>query len=269
MERRSDRSNLAQLEQARLAFLSAGQPPLAGARQPDDEEADLIPPEQASPEPQLLLPAAAAAEPAGGPLSWWHPTRAQAIVVALILLCGVVVAVISVNRSAATDVAPIEVSSAPSPTLTPSASVAPTARVHVAGAVAAPGVVTVPEGSIVLDAIEAAGGLSENADPAELNLAAPVTDGQQIIIGTSEEPQGEVRGDSAPAEGGTQADGLVHLNAATQEQLETLPGVGPVLATAILSWRDDNGDFTDIAQLQEVSGIGPKTYAKLEPLVHV
>lgn len=146
--------------------------------------------------------------------------------------------------------------------------------VHVLGAVARPGVVSLPAGSRVADALAAAGGLSEDADPAQLNLAAPVEDGCQILIGTRASPSGEVRGPgsvgggTAPAAGtssGTQLD----LNAATQAQLEALPGVGPVTAQKIIEWRTKHGRFTRVEQLQEIDGIGPKTYAQIAPRVRV
>ena len=160
------------------------------------------------------------------------------------------------------------------PSLSPSATAPAQWLVHVIGAVVNPGVVTVPAGARVIDAIEAAGGLAPGADPAELNLAAPLVDGCQIIIGTVDDPRGEVRqgtgGDQPLSPDGSGGSGpLINLNTATQAQLETLPGVGPVTAQAILVWRSKNGPFTSVAQLQEVDGIGPKTFAKIEPYVTV
>ncbi|MDO5678119.1 MAG: helix-hairpin-helix domain-containing protein, partial [Propionibacteriaceae bacterium] len=191
-------------------------------------------------------------------------------VVAVLLLCGVGVAVAALTRSSATAVPlePVTVSSsAPEPTEPPPVVML---RVHVAGAVSEPGVVTLPEGTIVQDAILAAGGFAGDADPAQLNLAAPVTDGMQIIIGTTAEPQGEVVGaQPAGPTGGGGAGGLVNLNTAGQAELESLPGVGPVMAQAILEWRSTNGKFTSVEELQEISGIGPKTFQKLQPLVTV
>jgi len=152
-------------------------------------------------------------------------------------------------------------------------------RVHVVGAVVSPGVVSLPPGSRVIDAITAAGGLAADADPAQLNLAAVLVDGCQILIGTVGRPAGEVRqgtgGDSSSVPGSPPTTGVgttqakVNLNQATEAQLDTLPGVGPVTAQAILAWRQQNGQFTSVAQLQEVSGIGPKAYAQIEPYVTV
>jgi len=138
------------------------------------------------------------------------------------------------------------------------------------GAVTTPGVVELPQGARVIDAIEAAGGFTANADPADLNLAAILVDGAQIIIGTTSAPQGEVRQSTSPNSGSAPgSSGKVNLNQATSAQLESLPGVGPVTAAAILAWRQNNGSFTSTTQLQEVNGIGPKTFAQLEPYVCV
>lgn len=88
----------------------------------------------------------------------------------------------------------------------------------------------------------------------------------QILIGTVEDPVGEVVG-AEPSTSGGSTGGQVNLNKATQSELESLPGVGPVTAQAIIAWRDENGSFSSVAELQEISGIGPKTFQKLQPLV--
>jgi competence protein ComEA len=151
--------------------------------------------------------------------------------------------------------------------------VTPTILVHVIGAVLTPGLVKLQQGARVADAVSAAGGLRTDADPAELNLAATVSDGSQIIIGTKSAPRGEVREGSASsvsvAEGGSAANAVIDLNTATLAQLDTIPGVGPVTAQAILDYRTKHGRFTRIEELQEVDGIGSKTYAQIAPHVRV
>jgi len=150
--------------------------------------------------------------------------------------------------------------------------------VHVLGAVRRPGVVELDPGSRVTDAIEAAGGLRRDAAPGELNLAQVLTDGQQVVVGTTKDPAGEVRGSSgstssdatsAPGGSSTGSAEPLDLNAATAAQLETLPGVGPVTAAGIIAWREQHGRFSRVEELQEVDGIGPKTYAQIEPHVRV
>lgn len=141
-----------------------------------------------------------------------------------------------------------------------SASASPEVVVDVQGAVAQPGVYRLPAGSRVLDAIARAGGTVAEAAPGALNLARPVVDGEQVLVLTEGE-QAEVAA-TAP-----EAGGLVSLNRADQAALETLPRVGPALALAIIAHRDEHGPFTDIAQLDDVPGIGPAMLATITPLV--
>ncbi|MGH9250004.1 MAG: helix-hairpin-helix domain-containing protein, partial [Acidimicrobiales bacterium] len=140
--------------------------------------------------------------------------------------------------------------------------------VHVAGRVRTPGVVRLQPGSRVLDAVEAAGGAEDGVDLSGLNLARLVTDGEQVLVGIAPLPGGVGAAGSA---GGPAAPdgGQVNLNTATAEQLDTLPGIGPALAGRILDWREQHGRFSSVDELQEVSGIGPKTFAELAPLVVV
>jgi len=136
--------------------------------------------------------------------------------------------------------------------------------VHVAGLVHTPGVVRLAPGARVLDALEAAGGAHDGVDLTGLNLARLVTDGEQVLVGVTP-PAGAA---ATPAAGDTGSP-LVNLNTATTEQLEALPGIGPALAGRILAWRDDHGRFASVDELQEVSGIGPATFAELADLVTV
>ena len=252
-----------ELARARLTYVSAGRPALCGPRR----AADAAPPE---PEGRMV----AAAAPPPPPPSGLPPRRSITLkhlwVVGALLLCAVGVAVTALARSAATEVpmAPPTVAVSPA-AAAPSPSPLPVVRVHVAGEVLRPGVVTLTQGAIVLDAISAAGGLAPGADPAQLNLAAPVSDGMQVIIGSLAEPRGDINGASAPAPAGGAGPAALDLNSATAEELETLPGVGPVMASAIVAWREENGRFTAVEELQEVSGIGPKTFEKLRALVRV
>ena len=197
-------------------------------------------------------------------------TPRQSIAVLVLLLCGVLVALLALGRSSASQLpvepAPSIARASPAPEPIPSPVPQTRMRVHVLGAVSSPGVVSLEEGGIVQDAVLAAGGFLEDADPAELNLAAPLADGQQVLVGTTAEPKGQVNAEPGSSLPGT-AGSLVNLNTATPVELEALPGVGPVLAGAIVAWREDNGGFGSVGQLQEVSGIGPKSFAKLEPLV--
>jgi competence protein ComEA len=156
--------------------------------------------------------------------------------------------------------------------------------VHVLGAVAHPGLVELAEGARVVDAVAAAGGLTADADASGVNLARPVTDGEQLVVpvvgqvpesgeagAAGPEPgpgsgTGSGSGGAATAPGGASA-GLVHLNTATLADLDTLPRIGPALAQRILDWRDANGSFTSVEQLREVAGIGDATFAGLVDLV--
>jgi competence protein ComEA len=147
--------------------------------------------------------------------------------------------------------------------------------VDVDGRVRRPGVAELPEGARVVDAIEAAGGLARGADTGPLNLAQPLVDGEQVIVPARGDagsvlPGGVVPGSTAPSPAGAAPEtALVSINSASEVELETLPGIGPVLAAAIVEWRTQNGGFTSVEQLQEVSGIGPATYSELAPLVRL
>lgn len=148
---------------------------------------------------------------------------------------------------------------------------AETLVVHVDGAVAAPGVYELPAGSRANDAVLAAGGLTEDADTSSLNLATPLSDGDKVRVPVEGE---EVSAASAAATGTTATEdstsgGLVNINTATLEELDTLPGVGEATAQAIIDDREQNGPFSSIEDLMRVSGIGEKKYAKLEAMICV
>jgi competence protein ComEA len=165
--------------------------------------------------------------------------------------------------------APVQVRSGPSEALvaapTASASPATVILVDVAGWVRRPGVYEFAEGARVIDAIDAAGGARPGAVLSSLNLAAPLVDGAQVLV--PKESQ------SAPTtETGTEtsgATGLVNVNNATNAELETLPGIGEVIAQAIVDHRTENGPFTSVEQLVDVSGIGDATLENIRELVTV
>ena len=248
-----------ELSRARLAFVSAGQPSLTAPRRavPGEE------PEQIDEPPPATSP---------------RLSRTHLLAVAALLAVLVAIFALSYLRSApevvpaAPAIESIEPSQAAAPTNSPEPPSEPQPiRIHVLGGVKEPGVVSLEAGAIVADAITAAGGLAEDAQPGDLNLAAPVTAGMQVKVGAGGE-ESRVEGTAAaPADAGAAAsgDGKVNLNTATSGELESLPGVGPVMAGAIVAWREENGQFSSTAELQEISGIGPKTFAKLEPLVSV
>jgi competence protein ComEA len=148
--------------------------------------------------------------------------------------------------------------------------------VHVVGQVRAPGVYRMAGGSRVGDAVVAAGGATRAADLAAVNLARVLVDGEQVVVprpGESVSAQGGAgpaagtSGSSGGAGGPAPAGGKVSLNSADLSALDTLPGVGPVLAQRILDWRTEHGRFTSVEELGEVSGIGEKLLAQLTPKV--
>jgi competence protein ComEA len=135
--------------------------------------------------------------------------------------------------------------------------------VHVVGQVFKPGLYSLPDGSRVDDAIKRAGGPKPKAALALVNLAAPVADGQQVVVPSNREAAQALAGGSV-AEG---AGGRVHLNSATLDQLDELPGIGPVTAQKILDYRSEHGAFGSVEELDAVPGIGPATLDELRDLV--
>ena len=149
--------------------------------------------------------------------------------------------------------------------------------VDVAGEVARPGVYTLARGARAGDAIERAGGLIRRADPVAVNLAAPLQDGQQIVVprrgagGTTTAGTGAGGGPGGAAPGAGGAGGApgrpVSLSTATVDQLDSLDGIGPTLAQRIVAYRDAHGGFRSVDELQQVPGIGDKRFAALRKLV--
>jgi len=130
--------------------------------------------------------------------------------------------------------------------------------VHVVGEVQSPGMYQLPIGARLVDAVFAAGGLTEEADNASVNLARELTDGEQIIV-FSISQKGEAAGHTA--------SGLVSLNRAGDKELEELPGIGPALAGRIVAWREANGGFKSVQDLLKVSGIGESLLSGVIDLV--
>jgi competence protein ComEA len=224
------------------------------------------------------------------------PGRAGAIGLAAVAALAVLVTVFTLMRDRPAPVMsarlpPVEKASTASPrsSASPGAGQPPgpdrPVVVSVVGLVHTPGLVTLAPGARIADALQAAGGPLNGADTIGLNMARPVGDGEQIVVGlvpVSGQPTAlgsSVASGSAPvsAAPGPRVSGTVKpkapevldLNSATVEQLDALPGVGPVTAAAIVAWRQANGKFTSVDQLADVDGIGPARLDRLRPLVRV
>lgn len=147
-----------------------------------------------------------------------------------------------------------------------SASAAPII-VDVTGWVHDPGVYEFVTGDRVIDAVERAGGAKPGADLSILNLAAPLADGTQVVV--SKEGAAGTVGATGASTGGTIAGALININTATATEFETLSGIGEVLAAAIVDYRTENGPFTSVDELEDVSGIGPSTLDEIRDQVTV
>jgi competence protein ComEA len=181
--------------------------------------------------------------------------RALAYVLALLAVLFLAGRVAFRDESPAPAAAPLNLRAEPPP--------ARKVVVHVVGQVYKPGLYSLPEGSRVDDAIKRAGGPKPKAALALVNLAAPVADGQQVVLPSNREAAQALGGDSVA--GG--AGGRVHLNSATLDQLDELPGIGPVTAQKILDYRSEHGAFGTVEELDAVPGIGPATLDELRDLV--
>jgi competence protein ComEA len=239
----------------------------------EDEEAT-APVHEPDPGPlDTGLPAGLGRHRAPGRTARWDPGRLGArslwvagLVAAVLLIAWtwlerpqVEPAPVTPAGSAASETVPAE------PSVGEVAETSATVVVSVVGSVVRPGLVTLPSGARVAEAVEAAGGLLAESDPASVNLAAVVTDGQQIVVGvpgTAADPAGDDFG------AGASPGGRLNLNTAGVAELDALPGVGPVLAQRIVDHRKQN-PFASVDELDDVPGIGPARAAELADLVTV
>lgn len=217
------------------------------------------------------------------------PGRAGVIGLAVLGVVAVLVTLFTVWRDqpppvSSANIPAVQMISSTSASPGPPAADAPVV-VSVVGLVHKPGLVTLSTGARIADALDAAGGALDGADLIGLNMARRLSDGEQIIVGIAappgqpptmgsstsaqDDPAGAAPGTPAPAGPAVAAGEPVNLNTATVEQLDTLPGIGPVTAAAIIAWRDANGTFSSVDQLGDVDGIGPARLEKLRDLVHV
>jgi competence protein ComEA len=216
------------------------------------------------------------------------PGRTGAVALAVIAVVAVLITLFTVARDRA---APVTSAKLPPVEMVSSASRSPSASppaapeqpvISVVGLVHTPGLVTVSPGARIADALQAAGGVLDGADTIGLNMARQVVDGEQIVVGLAPRSgQPTALGSSVSSASGADATPgspptaqtskaqPIDLNTATVDQLDTLPGVGPVTAAAIVAWRDTHGKFTSVDQLGEVDGIGPARLEKLRALVRV
>lgn len=181
-----------------------------------------------------------------------------AVIIAALALVTVAVSISFVTNAQTSTELPRELQATNTPSdQNASLSFSSEVTVHLSGEVVSPGIYSLPSGSRVIDAIMAAGGLNSETQDCGINLARELRDGEQILVsGQCEQAT-------------TNGVGLVSLNTATAEQLDSLPGIGPTLAQRIITWRDTHGGFLSIDQLNDVPGIGDALYAGVAELVTV
>lgn len=209
---------------------------------------------------------------------------AQLVGMGVALALAVGVGYVLANARRAAQPAPIEIvppaptaTAAPAPTLAPTATGGPL-HVYVSGAVARPAVYELPPGSILDDAVRAAGGFAAGADTAAVNLAQPALDGMQVHVPSLDEalptpPVVSLPPDAAatvPSRmGGVTIGGLININTAAQTDLEMLPGIGPSTAANIIAHREANGPFATIEAIMDVPGIGEGKFEAIRDLITV
>jgi len=185
------------------------------------------------------------------------------IMIALTAVIGV--AIYSVLRPAPAAPA-ITVTLRPTPTQAPAPTQPTTILVYVSGAVKKPDVYTLPVGSIVRDAMIAAGGPADEADLDRINLAAPLSDGIQIHFPSEGEA---AAAPGSPLTSGVPASGPININTASPEELDMLSGIGPAIAGRIIDYRQTNGPFQSIEQIKDVKGIGDALFEKIKDHITV
>jgi competence protein ComEA len=191
------------------------------------------------------------------PTSSPRTTVVAFFILALLIVGGIVLLLVTRPQPVQITINPPVPTNTPAPSPTPSPL-----TVYVTGAVNQPETLyTLAPGSRVQDVIDAAGGTTDDADLSRVNLAGFVRDGDQVHVPSLDEV--EVEAELPTPSGGI----VIHINTATVEELDTLPGVGPALAQAIIDYRDANGDFTSMEDLDAVSGIGPALLADIEGLI--
>ena len=154
--------------------------------------------------------------------------------------------------------------------------------VHITGAVNKEGIIELEENARLADAIEKAGGTKENADIKNINLATILEDGMKVHIPTVEETQtnneninvennanSQINAGTKEVTSNTKTQGKININTATEEELDTLPGIGPSTASKIIDYRKENGKFKSVEEIKEVSGIGDAKYEKIKKLITI
>ena len=206
-------------------------------------------------------------------ITWFGAARLVAAGASIVLVAVAAWWLLRAPRPSTESQLPYASAPATSTTLAGAVPVGPTTTstadvvVHVAGAVAAPGVYHLPATSRVIDAVAAAGGLAPGAAAETLNLAAPLRDGSRVYVPAQGEAVPVAAGVSGGEAAPTTVAGPVDVNAASAEQLDTLPGVGPTTAAAIIAYRDEHGPFATVDDLGEVRGIGPSKLDAIRELV--